>query len=55
MFAKMASDMMIKPGPSPVFGSPQDFGLIHQTGSEELTEATFVDLDSSPTLSGSQR
>ncbi|MEM7310864.1 MAG: alpha/beta fold hydrolase [Planctomycetota bacterium] len=27
MFAKLISDMMIKPGSSPVFGSPTDFGL----------------------------
>ena len=30
MFAKMASDMMIKPGQSPVFGSPQGFGLDYE-------------------------
>ena len=27
MFAKMASDMMIKPGQVPVFNSPKDFDL----------------------------
>lgn len=27
MFAKMVSDMMIKPGNAPVFGNPKDFGL----------------------------
>ena len=27
MFGKMVSDMMIKPGNAPVFGSPTDFGL----------------------------
>ena len=27
MFAKMVSDMMIKPGNAPVFGNPADFGL----------------------------
>ena len=30
MFAKMVSNMMIKPGKSPVFGHPQDFGLAHE-------------------------
>ena len=30
MFAKMVSDMMIKPGNSPVFDSPRDFGLKYQ-------------------------
>jgi alpha-beta hydrolase superfamily lysophospholipase len=30
MFAKMVSDMMIKPGKSPVFNSPSDFGLKHE-------------------------
>lgn len=30
MFAKMVSDMMIKPGSSPVFGQPADFGLDYE-------------------------
>ena len=27
MFGKMVSDMMIKPGKSPVFETPKDYGL----------------------------
>lgn len=30
MFGSMISDMMIKPGSSPVFGSPRDFGLDYE-------------------------
>ena len=30
MFAKMVSDMMIKPGSSPVFDRPADFGLDYE-------------------------
>ena len=31
MFAKMLSDMMIKPGNAPVFGAPGDFGLAFES------------------------
>ena len=30
MFAKMVSNMMIKPGKSPVFGHPKELGLAHE-------------------------
>ena len=35
MFATMMSDMMIKPGQSPVFNQPRDFGF-------DLNERSFL-------------
>ena len=42
MFAKMISDLMIKPGNSPVFGSPEDFSLKYQDVQFEASDGVTL-------------
>ena len=42
MFAKMASDMMIKPGNSPVFNSPADLGLNYEDVEFEASDGVAL-------------